>query len=280
MRLVRSTLLAAAPLVAALLAPAGAAQAQEAEKTPAFTVSGSVALVSDYRFRGVSQSDKGFAVQGGISVSHESGFYAGFWSSSLAGWGTFGGPNVELDLFGGYKLPVGNGALDMGLTWYMYPGGADTTDFAELYAKLNGTLGPVGLLGGIAYAPRQEALGNWSAHPESRIGDTEDNLYLWGDVTYGIPETPITLKAHLGYSDGNPGLGPNGTSVAPTGSYFDWLLGADVVVGPVVLGVAYIDTDISTGSADWLRLQPNFSRVSDGSSISSGRIVFSVTGVF
>jgi uncharacterized protein (TIGR02001 family) len=273
------SLLAGAMLLAATVAPS-VAVAQEAEATPAIAVSGSVALVSDYRFRGVSQSNNSFAVQGGLTASHESGFYAGFWSSSLSGWGTFGGPNVELDLFGGYKLPVGNGNLDMGLTWYMYPSGANNSDFAELFVKLNGTAGPVGLLAGVAYAPKQEALGNWSNHPDSRIGDTEDNFYLWGDITYGIPDMPVTLKGHIGYSAGNPGLGPNGTSVAPTGRYFDWLLGADVALGPVVLGVAYVDTDISTSSVAYQRLQPNFSKVPDGSSISSGRIVFSVTGAF
>jgi uncharacterized protein (TIGR02001 family) len=280
MNLLHIARLASAPLLAALLVPTGAALAQDAEAAPAITVTGSVALVSDYRFRGVSQSNNSFAIQGGLGASHKSGFYAGFWSSSLSGWGTFGGPNIELDLFGGYKLPVGGGALDMGLTWYMYPSGANNTDFAELYAKLNGSAGPVGLLAGIAYAPKQEALGNWSNHPDSRPGDTEDNFYLWGDVTFGIPETPVTLKGHLGYSDGNPGLGPNGTSIAPTGRYWDWLLGADVAVGPVVLGVAYIDTDISTSSAAYQRLQPNFSKVPDGGCISCGRIVFTVTGAF
>lgn len=280
MKLARSTLLAVAPLAAALLAPASMAHAQDAEDSPPITVNGSVTLTSDYRFRGVSQSNNSFAIQGGLTASHESGFYAGFWSSSLAGWGTFGGPNIELDLLGGFKFPVGGGALDVGLTWFMYPSGANNTDFAELFAKLSGAAGPVNLLAGVAYAPKQEALGNWSNHPDSRIGDTEDNLYLWGDISYTIPETPVTLKGHIGYSDGNPGLGPNGTSIAPTGKYFDWLLGADVVVGPVTLGVAYIDTDISTGGADWTRLQPNFSKVPDGASISSGRIVFSVTGAF
>lgn len=270
----------AAALVAAMLCSPSVAASQEAEETPAFTVNGSVTLTSDYRFRGVSQSNNSFAIQGGLTGSHKSGFYAGFWSSNLSGWGTFGGPNLELDLFGGYKFDVGSGTLDAGLTWYMYPSGANNTDFAELFAKLSGAAGPVNLLAGVAYAPKQEALGNWSNHPDSRIGDTEDNLYLWGDISYSIPDTPVTLKGHIGYSDGNPGLGPNGTSIAPTGKYFDWLLGADFVVGPVTLGVAYIDTDISTGSADWARLQPNFSKVPDGASISSGRIVFSVTGAF
>lgn len=57
----------------------------------AITVSGSATIVSDYRFRGVSQSDKDLAVQAGITVTHESGLYVGAWGSNLAGWGTFGG---------------------------------------------------------------------------------------------------------------------------------------------------------------------------------------------
>lgn len=271
--------LAVASIAFVALAAAAPAVAQE-EAAPALTVSGSVALVSDYRFRGVSQSDKGFAVQGGLTANHKSGLYAGFWASNLSGWGTFGGPNLELDLFGGYKLPVGAGTLDVGLTWYMYPGGAKTTDFAEPYVKLSGTAGPVSLLAGVAYAPSQESLGNWSNTPFSVAGDKEDNLYVWGDAAAGIPNTPVTLKAHLGYSDGNPGLGPNGTSIAPTGSYFDWLLGVDVAVGPVVLGVAYVDTDINPNSAEYLRLQPNFSSTKDGSSIAGSKVLFSVSAAF
>jgi uncharacterized protein (TIGR02001 family) len=91
------------------------------DDTPAITISGAATLTSDYRFRGVSQTDEGMAVQGGITVSHESGLYVGAWASNLAGWGTFGGSNTELDLIAGFKLPVGEGTLDTGLVWYMYP---------------------------------------------------------------------------------------------------------------------------------------------------------------
>ncbi|QNQ08354.1 TorF family putative porin [Sphingomonas alpina] len=265
----------AALLSAALLAQP--ALAQDTEPTKPITVSGSVALVSDYRFRGVSQSDEEIALQGGVTVAHESGFYVGAWGSNLAGWGTFGGANLELDLIAGYKRPVGGGTIDVGVTWYMYPGGADKTDFFEPYAKLSGTIGPVGLLAGVAYAPKQEALGNFSNTPFSR-GQSEDNLYLWGDATIGIPKTPLTAKAHIGYSDGNPGLGPNGTSVAPTGKYFDWLLGVDAVVGPLTLGVAYVDTDI--GKAESAYLLPNFSSTKDNGPIAGGQVVFSVTAAF
>jgi uncharacterized protein (TIGR02001 family) len=249
------------------------------EDTSAITISGAATLASDYRFRGVSQSDEGFAVQGGFTISHDSGLYVGAWGSNLAGWGTFGGANMELDLYGGYKLPVGEGTLDVGVTWYMYPSGADETDFAELYAKLGGTVGPIGLTATVAYAPSQEALGN--AFPvglPADPGDKEDNLYLAGDATYAVEGAPITLKAHIGYSDGNPGLGPNGTSVAPTGTYFDWLIGADLVpISGLTLSVAYVDTDISEAEANLIR--PNFATL-DGDSISDATVVFSVTASF
>ncbi|MET0307608.1 MAG: TorF family putative porin [Sphingomonas sp.] len=262
-----------------LLIPAIPAYAQETDPPKPLTVSGSVALVSDYRFRGVSQSDEEMAVQGGLTVSHTSGIYASVWGSNLSGWGTFGGANMELDLVAGFKTPLSSAVnLDVGVTWYMYPGGADKTDFAEPYAKLSTTLGPVSALVGVAYAPAQEALGNWSATPESRGGDKEDNLYVWTDLSSGVPGTPLTVKAHLGYSNGNPGLGPNGTSVAPTGKYLDWLIGADFVTGPVTLGVAYVDTDIT--EADSAYLLPNFSSTKDGSSIAGGKVLFSVSAAF
>ena len=254
---------------------AGPAFAQEVPKP--FTVSGSAALVSDYRFRGVSQSDKEAAVQGGITVAHQSGFYAGIWGSNLAGWGTFGGSNMELDLIGGFKKAFGPVTADVGLTWYMYPGGADKTDFAEPYVKLSTTAGPVNLLAGVAYAPKQEALGNFSNTPQSR-GQSKDNLYIWSDASVGVPGTHLTAKAHVGYSHGNPGLGPNGTSVTPTGEYVDWLVGADYVLGPLTFGAAYVDTNITKRESAYL--QPNFSSTKNGSSIASGKVVVSVTAAF
>ncbi|MFM9936869.1 MAG: TorF family putative porin [Novosphingobium sp.] len=277
------TRLAALALLASVSSPAWA---QEEAPPSDITVSGSVALVSDYRFRGVSQSDKGFAVQGGITATHVSGAYAGFWSSNLAGWGTFGGPNLELDLIGGYKFPIAKGAtLDVGLTWYMYPGGANKTDFAEPYVKLSGTVGPANLTAGVAYAPKQQALGKWyntgasaqTGTPDNP-GAKTDNLYIWGDASAGVPNTPVTVKGHFGYSKGNSGLGPNGTSVAPTGDYLDWLIGADIAISKVTLGIAWVDTDIK--KRDSLYLYPNFSSTKDGSSIAKSKVVFSLSAAF
>lgn len=279
MRITKLTL--GALLLAGTAVPAFA---QETEAPPPVTVSGSVGITSDYRFRGVSQTDKEVAVQGGVTVSHESGFYVGFWGSNLAGWGTFLGANLETDIIAGYKTPIGGGTLDVGVTYYMYPGGLDKTDFFEPYVKLSGTAGPATLTAAVAYAPAQEALGR--VYPSGAaavagtpafIGDKEDNLYISGDAVVAIPTTPISLRGHIGYSDGNSGLGPNGTSLAPTGQYWDWTLGADVTFKNLTLGVSYIDTDISRAESAYLL--PNFQKTTGGD-IAGSTIVVSLTAAF
>jgi uncharacterized protein (TIGR02001 family) len=214
----------AAALLAATSAPVLAQEAVEP-----LTITGSAGLASQYRFRGISLSDEELAVQAGITANHESGFYVGTWGSSLAGFGSFGGANVELDVFGGYKLAVGETTIDAGLLWYLYPG-TDGTDYAEPYASITAPVGPATAKLGVAYAPKQDAIGD------------EDNIYLYGDLFGAIPETPFTLKGHLGYSTGD-------STLTPTGDYLDWLVGLDYTWKSVTLGVAYVDTDISGADA-------------------------------
>jgi uncharacterized protein (TIGR02001 family) len=270
-----------------LAATATPALAQDSAPPPAMTISGSATLATDYRLRGVSQSDKDGAIQGGITVAHESGFYVGAWGSNLSGWGTFGGSNMELDLIGGYKHKLAdNATLDVGLTWYMYPGGASKTDYAEPYVKLSGTTGPATLTASVFYAPEQQALGKWyrtgadaAAGVYTDAGDKEDNLYLTGDGAFAIAGTPLTAKAHIGHSWGNDGLGPNATSATPNGDYWDWSLGADATYKNLTLNVSYVDTDITRRGAAYL--QPSFSHGQDGSgSIADGTIVASLTAAF
>lgn len=285
------TLAAAAALVMPVVAQAQSTVEDkvpaETAPPPSITVSGSAAIASDYRFRGVSQSDQEMAVQAGITIAHESGFYIGTWGSNLAGWGAFGGANMELDLIGGYKAKLAdNATLDVGLTWYMYPGGSDKTDFAEPYAKLTGTAGPATLTAGVAYSPKQQALGKWyntgaaaAAGVYDRPGAKDDNLYLWGDGALALAGTPIVAKAHVGHSWGQNGLGPNATAVSPTGRYWDWSLGADATYRNLTFNVSYIDTDISNAEAGYLR--PSFSKGQDGTgNIAGSTVVVSLTAAF
>lgn len=279
--------LLAMPLTAQAQSSAGDTTSTETAPPPAITVAGSVAIGSDYRFRGVSQSDQEMAVQGGFTIAHNSRFYIGTRASNLGGWGTFGGANMELDLIGGYKTKLSDSAtLDAGLTWYFYPGGADKTDVAEPYIKLTGTTGPATLTASVAYAPKQEALGRWyrtgadaTAGVYTNAGAKDDNLYLAGDGAFALAGTPMTAKAHIGHSWGQDGLGPNATAVSPTGSYWDWSLGADATWRNLTLNLSYVDTDISNRDAAYLR--PSFSKGQDGTgNIAGGTVVASLTAAF
>lgn len=220
-----------AAIITLILSSLSTAHAQDmaADAPEALTLTGSAALASQYRFRGISLSDEELAIQGSINLNHFSGFYVGTWASSLAGFGSFGGSNVELDVYGGYKTSIGDATVDIGLLWYLYPG-TDETDYTEIYASIGGAFGPASAKLGVNYAPDQQAIGD------------SGNIYIYGDVLGGIPNTPVTLKAHLGYSDGS-------STLAPTGEYLDWLVGADLTWKNLTLGVAYVDTDIKDEGA-------------------------------
>ena len=59
-----------------MLAAATSAQAE-------VEISGNVALTSDYKFRGISQSNEDIAIQGGFDVAFENGIYIGTWGSTV-----------------------------------------------------------------------------------------------------------------------------------------------------------------------------------------------------
>ena len=269
-----------------MLAAASPALAQsETDPPAAITVSGSATVVSDYRLRGVSQTDKHAALQASLTIAHESGFYIGTFASNLAGWGTFGGANLELDAIGGYKHDFGGTTLDGGVTWYTYPGGFAESDVVEFFGRASRTIGPASATVGVYYAPTQTSLGkiydDAAAYAAGAPTNPKrwDNLYLTGDVAVGVPTTPVTVKGHIGYSNGNPGLGPNGTSLAPTGEYIDYSVGADYVfLRNLTLNVSFVGTDI--GLRESAYLAPNFRESTDGSSISKGRVVAGVTVAF
>lgn len=128
------------------LVVAGAALAQAKAPEPDYTLSFNVGAVTDYRYRGISQSRKKPALQGGADFSHKSGFYVGTWASTIKWVKDAGGDaNAEVDLYGGYKFAAGPLGLDVGVLRYLYPGSslAVNPDTTEVYAA--GTWGPATL---------------------------------------------------------------------------------------------------------------------------------------
>lgn len=218
-----------------MLAAATPAMAQD-EEAPPVTVTGGVTGITDYRFRGISQTDENIAVQGTLNINHESGFYAGTFVSTVDGTTALPGyGNLEVDLYAGYtKTFEGGFGLDVGLLYYVYPDAASgpppthvDTDFFEPYASLIYTAGPVTAKVGA----------NWAWSGQSGLAGN-DNIYIRGDLTVAVPGTPISLLGHAGYTDGQLGI------LSPDGNYIDWSLGAEAVYSFVKVGVQYVDTDI------------------------------------
>lgn len=133
-------------LVLAALAVSGAAVAQTSPAEPDYTLSFNVGAVTDYRYRGISQSRLKPALQGGADFAHKSGVYLGVWGSTIK-WikDGGGGASAEIDLYGGYKGTAGAIGYDVGLLTYQYPSHdlAVSPNTTELYAA--GTFGPATL---------------------------------------------------------------------------------------------------------------------------------------
>ena len=117
--------------LAALSLVSGAVFAQAA---PATTLTFNAGVVTDYRYRGITQSRNEAAVQGGVDYAHKSGFYVGAWASTIkwiADYSYSGGTktgtdisgNLELDVYGGYKFDLAKDVtMDVGFLRYQYVG--------------------------------------------------------------------------------------------------------------------------------------------------------------
>ena len=120
-------------VAAAVLVP-GLAAAQAAAPSP---LTGNTTLITDYRFRGISQTFQKPAFQGGFDYAHASGLYAGNWNSNVSQGAGFPGGNIEMDFYGGYKRAFGDLGLDVGFFYYYYPGtkAGATTPFSPVNNK-------------------------------------------------------------------------------------------------------------------------------------------------
>lgn len=216
-------------------APAAAAAAP----TPDWTITANVSLASDYRFRGISQTDKRPAISGGFDVAHSSGFYVGNWNSNIDA-DFFQGGNVEMDFYGGYKGTLGDFGYDLGGIYYYYPGsgrGPNTAVVknAELY--VGGSYGPVSLK---FYYP----LGDFfNAEQIAGGGNAGGSYYI--DLSGGYDlGAGFGLVGHVGYQKlkGAAKLAEANGNV--TKDYTDWKLGVTYALpNNFVVAASYIDTN-------------------------------------
>lgn len=222
--------LLAATTVSAGLLIAAPAFADDTAPPSDITVTGSAAIVSQYRFRGISQSDNKPAVQGAITVSHSSGFYISTWGSSAsAGNGPVNIGGTEIDVYGGYTHKFGGTTLDMGVYGYLYPG-ATAGNYVEIYGSLAHSLGPVTAKVGAYYAPPQKVFNlNWNS-------PTRHDMYVYGELSSAIPGTPLSFHSHLGHTGGGFDYGK---------PYLDYTVGVSATWKNLTLDASLVGTNIS-----------------------------------
>lgn len=213
---------------------------EAADKPP---VTGSLGLLSDYRFRGISQTWQGAAVQGGVELALPRGWYLGTSLSNVSTHSYGRGQGLEHDIYGGWRGDVAPGwQLDAGLLHYRYPGArlmadngtARRFDTTELY--LGAAHGGFSAKWSVALTPYfglgESTAASAFASALRPSGSSRGSQYL--DLNYQHPLADIaTLGLHGGY-----------TWVRNYGevSYADWRLSLSRSWGAWTASLAYVGT--------------------------------------
>lgn len=216
-------------LAALSSSPLAHAQTAAAEAAPDFSLTANLSVASEYRYRGLMQTNSHPALQGGFDLSHASGFYVGNWNSNVS-WlddsNTDVSAPLEVDLYGGYKTKFANDVtLDVGVLRYWYPG-----DYPAGYTSPNTTEVYAGVGYGVFTFKYSHALTNLFGFADSKHSQYYD---LSANVDTGI--WGLTANAHVGYQD---------VKHLGDASYLDWKLGLSKEVAKgLTVSLAYVDTD-------------------------------------
>jgi hypothetical protein len=206
----------------ALLLSLGTLQTATAADPNSF--SANIGAVSNYMWRGVSQTQDGPAIQGGLDYAHASGFYLGTWASNVD-WNNEGAPQIatamvdadglpilddngypiyetlgasnpdsptyEIDLYTGFGGKIGEDwKWDINAILYAYPDGRDV-NFGEIGGKLTYRW----ITAGLAYTAWGEADGGDN---NQGVLFYEGDLYSFGAIDFALPYD-FAFNAHGGY---------------------------------------------------------------------------------
>jgi uncharacterized protein (TIGR02001 family) len=152
---------------------------------PDFEISGNFGLVSDYKFRGISQTNGKPAAQGGFDFAHKSGAYAGIWTSNISSW-TAAGSSQEIDLYGGFSGSTGSLEYDIGYIAYQYPGNTNAlkNNSQEIYV-------------GVTYGPLSYKVSRTLSNYFGIAENTDGSMYHDLSVSHQVSEK-LSLTAHAG----------------------------------------------------------------------------------
>lgn len=209
--------------LAVLATPAFAAEEAADGPPDPLSIDFTLAAYSDYRFRGLTLSDKDFAVQPTVTATLASGFYASVFASNIT---ANSGDDVEIDLIAGFSKEIGKVTAGINATYYVYPG-ISSINYVEFIGTLGTEVGPAELGLTLGYSPRQKNISPNIALDGKKL----DNVYVALNGSVPIKDTPFSLAGSVGYEDGAFGDKKK-----------DWSLGVTADVAGFTLGASYIDT--------------------------------------
>jgi uncharacterized protein (TIGR02001 family) len=213
---------------------------------PASPFTANVGLVSDYVWRGISQTSHAPAIQGGFDYAHSSGFYAGVWGSNVS-WivdtattlNGVGSAGLELDTYLGFKNSFAEDfSYDVGFIRYNYPG--SYTPVANLAKadtdEIYGAIGYKWLSAKYSYG-----LGQFLTLPGA-----QGTNYIDLTATYPIADSGFTVAAHVGKQTYKGTTAAALAAAGNTPTYTDYKVGVTKDFSGYVLGLAYTSTNAST----------------------------------
>jgi uncharacterized protein (TIGR02001 family) len=238
-----------AVVLASLSAPAFA------QSRDGFTAN--AALVSDYKFRGISQTSGNPAIQGGFDYTHGL-FYAGTWASSVDFTEVGAGAGIELDLYGGIRPTLGPASFDLGLIGYFYPGVTDVQgpggregelDYGEVYARASIT-----------------PMHNWgvgaSAYYSPEFGShTGKAYYVEANTSYAFDDH-WSASGAVGYQHIGDVTGVFPSSIGD--GYATWNAGVSYSTHGFTIDLRYVGTDIDRTDPIIAQGFTTYARVNDG----------------
>ncbi len=208
------------------------------------TISANVALTTDYKFRGLSQTDNKGAIQGGFDWAHDSGAYAGVWASNVdfdgeTNSGRSFSENLEVDTYLGFKNDIGDTGIgyDVGYLRYNY-NDDKKSDYGTNEWYIAGSYSFFNI--GYKYSS------NW-------YGSSEESNYIHAGFDYDLPYE-IALSATVGKSFGDAYKTDN---LVKDAEYVDYSIGISKDFYGLNFGLAYVGNDLSNSECNALAYQSN-----------------------
>ncbi len=187
---------------------------------------GSVGGVSDYKFRGISQTSEAPAIQGNIDFVHNSGVKVGVWGSNVDFGGT-SDASLETDIYTSYTHSFNKLTTEAGLIYFAYQGAKSINNYnyTEVYGSAGYDFGMVEVTASLNYSPDFFAASGVAYYPK---------FYIKAPLPKGFA---VDVSVGRQYIDNNSRYG--------VPDYTDWSVGVSYAIEDFTIKVQYVGTNLN-----------------------------------